>query len=112
MVEKSVDAKNSKKLMEKFGCFYQALDRWGINLSNAAAPGSRSAQGTFCRTGASAGAKLTIDQIVEMVGAKLPDDIIIATIEKSGSKFDLTSQDLIRLKTSGVSDAVIRAIAK
>jgi hypothetical protein len=60
---------------------------------------------------ASAGA-LTIDQIIQMVMAKIPDDIIVASIEKSGSRFDLTPENLIKLKTSGTSDAVLRAMAK
>lgn len=47
-----------------------------------------------------------------MVGAKLSDDLIIATIEKSGSKFDMTADNMIRLKTAGASDAVIRAMLK
>lgn len=59
-----------------------------------------------------AGTQLTIDQITQMVGAKIPDDIIIASIEKSGSKFDLSPENLIKLKTAGVSDAVLRAMAK
>ena len=57
-----------------------------------------------------AAAQLTIDQIIQMVAAKLPDDVIIATIRKSGSKFDLTPDALIKLKTAGVSDAVLRAM--
>ena len=45
-----------------------------------------------------------------MVTAKLPDDIIITTIRNSNSRFDLTPETLIKLKTAGVSDAVIRAM--
>jgi len=32
-IEKSVNDNNGKKLMEKFSCFYQLLDKRGINLS-------------------------------------------------------------------------------
>jgi hypothetical protein len=35
-IEKSVSDNNGKKLMEKFSCFYQSLDKRGINLSAAA----------------------------------------------------------------------------
>jgi hypothetical protein len=55
-------------------------------------------------------AQLTIDQIIQMAAAKIPDDVIIASIKKSGSKFDLTPDALIKLKTAGVSDAVLRAM--
>lgn len=61
---------------------------------------------------ASGSSSLTIEQVIQMVGAKLSDDLIIATIEKSGSKFDMTADNMIRLKTAGASDAVIRAMLK
>lgn len=57
-------------------------------------------------------ATLTIDQIIQMVAAKLPDDLIITTIRNSGSTFDLNPDVLIRLKTAGVSDTVLRAMSK
>jgi hypothetical protein len=57
-------------------------------------------------------AQLTIDQVIQMVTAKLPDDIIITTIRNSGSKFDLNPDALIKLKTAGVSDTVLRAMMK
>jgi hypothetical protein len=188
-IEKSVGDKNGKKMMEKFGCFYQYLDKRGIDLSTVASPPSQAVQpvppsdssvpgkyvrkdkngdyielnpdGTFSlqqdgkgyrgnynveadtltvqvlkalaeklhisgntivdtkgtvwekqaepQRAAVAG-QLTNEQIIQMVGAKLPDDVIIAAIRKSGSKFDLTPDALIKLKTAGVSDAVLRAM--
>ena len=59
-----------------------------------------------------AAGQVTIDQIIQMVAAKLADDIIIMTIRHTHSKFDLDPETLIRLKTSGVSDAVIRAMTR
>lgn len=198
-IEKSVNDKNGKKMMEKFSCFYQSLDHRGIVLSPASSqnpaglPGSAgdngmpprdyaasatgkyvskskssdfldlSADGMFslshdgktiggsykvkgdtlnlifqqnnrsltvsfrfindtiidpdgvvwekqANPQKSAPTQLTIDQIIQMAGAKLPDDVIIATIRKSGSKFDLTPDALIKLKNAGVSDAVLRAM--
>ena len=195
-IEKSVDDKNGKKMMEKFSCFYQSLDARKIDLSagastqrqpvpvasvgagNASAGGSaalvqgrylkrgssdlielspdgkflvleggRSVGGTYTASGdvltltspqlrgpakarfagdtltdadgviwerqgqlQKPAAQVTIDQITQMVTAKLPDDIIITTIRNSGSKFDLTPEALIKLKTAGASDAVIRAM--
>lgn len=198
-IEKSVNDKNGKKMMEKFSCFYQSLDKRGIVLSPAGSQnpagqpasagdngipprdyaasatgkyvskskgsdfldlspdgrfslshdgksigGSYKVQGdtlnlTFQQNNKSltvsfrfindtiidpdgvvwekqadpqrsAPTQLTIDQIIQMAGAKLPDDVIIATIRKSGSKFDLTPDALIKLKNAGVSDAVLRAL--
>lgn len=198
-IEKSVNDKNGKKMMEKFSCFYQSLDKRGIDLSAAgsksqsgqsasvadngaptrdyaaSAPGKYvskrtssdfldiSTDGKFSLShdGKSIGGsykiqgdtlnltfqqnrsmtakfrfvgdtivdpdgivwekqgqsqkattQLTVDQIIQMVAAKLPDDVIITTIQKSNSKFELTPEALIKLKTASVSDAVIRAMTQ
>jgi hypothetical protein len=57
-------------------------------------------------------AGLTIDQIIKMAQVQVPDDVIIATIKKSTAKYVLSPDDLIKLKTAGVSDAVIRAMSR
>lgn len=199
-IEKSVNDKNGKKMMEKFSCFYQSLDNRGIALSAAGSQNqtgqsasasngvetprdyAASALGKYVRKGKTsdyvelgpygqfsvhqdgksfggnyaiqgdtliltypmfrnqketahfigdtikdkegiiwekqaeptkaAGAQMTVDQIIQMVAAKLPDDIIITTIQRSSSKFELTPEALIKLKTAGVSDAVIRAMTR
>jgi hypothetical protein len=103
-IERSLSDKDGAKIMEKFGCFFQSLDKKGIDLQ-AAAPAPRQDE-------PKASTQLTIDQIIQMVRAKIPDDIVISSIQKSGSKFDLTPEILIKLKTAGVSDAVLRAMAK
>lgn len=186
-IQKGVNDKDGKKMMEKFSCFYQSLDKRGIDLLAVAGPEGQPVQpvppsdasvpgkyirkdktsdsielkpdGTFFLqfngkgyegnynvqadtiTGQvsngspfkahvsgnsltfsegnvydkqtepqKATAQLTVDQVIQMVAAKLPDDVIIATIRKSGSKFDLTPDALIKLKTAGVSDAVLRVM--
>jgi Zn/Cd-binding protein ZinT len=188
-IEKNVKDKESKKMMEKFGCFYQSLDKRGINLSSDSVPQNQNVEpvaksgsflsGKYVRkvkqsdyinlsndgvfevhqegkdyTGkytiegntlimtsppskkeiksqlngdsivdadgevweklpmpkSATTTQLTIEQIIDMVKAKLSDDIIITTIQKSGSKFDLTPDALIKLKTAGVSDAIIRTM--
>ena len=104
-IEKPVSDKDGKRMMEKFRCFYQYLDKRGIDLSAVADPPKQAEPQTTAT-------HLTIDQIIQMVAAKLPDDIIITTIQKSSSKFELTPEALIKLKTAGVSDAVIRAMTQ
>ncbi len=113
-IEASVDDKTGKKMMEKFSCFFQSLDKKGIDLSAAVDPPSQpqplvSASEPKSHKPTS---PLTIDQIIQMVAAKLPDDVIITTLQNSGSKFDLSPDALIKLKTSGVSDAVIRTMTQ
>jgi len=53
---------------------------------------------------------LTNADIVRMVEAKLPDSVIIAKIRSSKANFDTTTDGLIKLKASGVSDAVIQVM--
>jgi len=103
-IERSLSDKDGAKIMAKFGCFFQSLDNKGIDL-HAAEAVPRKAE-------PKASTQLTVDQIIQMVVAKIPDDLIIASIQKSGSKFDLTPELLIKLKTAGVSDAVLREMAK
>lgn len=50
--------------------------------------------------------------IVEMVHAKLSDSVIIAKIKSSSCKFDTRASELIKLKSEGVSDQVLKAMAE
>lgn len=113
-IEESVGDKSGKKMMEKFSCFYQSLDKRGIDLSAVADPKSPPAQSASAGGDGSnkPASQLTIDQVIQMVAAKIADDIVITTIRNSGTKFDLTPDALIKLKTAGVSDEVIRAMTR
>ena len=59
---------------------------------------------------ASSSPSLSIDDVLEMVDVKLSEDLIISQIRKNGKPFALSTQDMIRLKTRGASDNVIRAL--
>jgi hypothetical protein len=50
---------------------------------------------------------LTIDQVVGLSSAGIGDDAIIAKIRSSGSRFDLTTDQMISLKQRGVSGPVL-----
>ena len=49
-------------------------------------------------------------RIIEMTHKGLGDDVIIARIKASATKFDLSNDDLANLKKAGVSDAVVAAM--
>lgn len=53
---------------------------------------------------------LTNDAIVTMVKAGLGEDIILDKIKTTQGQFDLSAQGLVRLKESGVSEAVLKAM--
>jgi len=54
---------------------------------------------------------LTVDNIIGMHSAKLPPEAIVATIKSTGATFNLTKEDLKRLKDAGVPQAVIDAMS-
>jgi hypothetical protein len=49
-------------------------------------------------------------RIIEMTRKGLGDDVIIARIKASATKFDLSDDDLANLKKAGVSDSVVAAM--
>jgi hypothetical protein len=49
-------------------------------------------------------------RIIEMTHKGLGDDVIIARIKASATKFDLSDDDLATLKRAGVSDSVVAAM--
>lgn len=53
---------------------------------------------------------LTVHSIVEMAGAGLAEDLILGQIRKNNKAFDLTPNDMIRLKEAKVSNRVIRVM--
>ena len=53
---------------------------------------------------------LTLDDVKEMASVGVPDNIIVATVNNSEAVFNLTAQQIIELKASGISDAVIEAL--
>lgn len=54
--------------------------------------------------------RTSIDDVIEMSKAGLSESLIITTLRKEGQAFDLKPADMVRLKQSGVSDAVIQAM--
>ncbi len=53
---------------------------------------------------------LTVDDVVKMLDAGLSEDIILTKIHASNQSFDLSTDDLVRLKKAKASDAVIKTM--
>ena len=53
---------------------------------------------------------LTNKSIVEMVAAKLPEDVIIAKIQGSSTNFDVSTTGLVDLNNNGVPSNVVKAM--
>jgi hypothetical protein len=57
-------------------------------------------------------APMTNQSIIDLVKAKMSNDIILSAIRGSKPEFDLSANGLIALKDAGVSDAVIQEMLK
>lgn len=55
-------------------------------------------------------AAMTNRDVIQLVKAKIPDDVIITKINKSKTHFDTSTQGLVALKQAGVSDQLISVI--
>jgi hypothetical protein len=53
---------------------------------------------------------LTVDGVLSMVQGGLSDDVIVARLRKEDKPFDLSPDDLLRLKKAKVSDAVLKVM--
>lgn len=61
-------------------------------------------------TSAPAGAGMTVEDVIKLVKAGLSEDIIVQQIRKSPRAFDLSTDQLIQLKTASVSDRIIQVM--
>jgi hypothetical protein len=68
------------------------------------------AAGTAGAPPAGTAAGLTVDGVISLIGAGISDDLVIAKIQKSGQTFNLSTDDMVRLKKAGASDAVMKAM--
>jgi tetratricopeptide (TPR) repeat protein len=55
---------------------------------------------------------LTNDSVVTMVKAGLGDELIISKVKISQGQFDLSTNGILKLKSDGVSDAIVRAMVE
>lgn len=81
---------------------YQAGTPSGV--ANGAATAASPAAGAASPGG------LTVDGVISLLDAKISSDLIIAKIQKSGQSFDLSTDDMVRLKKAGASDEVMKAM--
>lgn len=56
------------------------------------------------------GEALTNADVLKMVEAKLSDDLIVSKIRASACSFDTSTDTILKLKSHGVSDAIIQAM--
>ena len=78
--------------------------------SGGAGAAAAAGTGAAASTAATAPTGLTVDGVISLIDAKISDELIIAKIQKSGQSFDLSTDDMVRLKKAGASEAVMKAM--
>src|ERR1035437_5037102 len=53
---------------------------------------------------------MSVDDVIKLSKAGLSDDLIIQQIRKKGQRFDLSTDQLVRLKSASVSERVIQVM--
>jgi hypothetical protein len=53
---------------------------------------------------------MTVDEVIKLSKAGLSDDVIIQQIKKKGQRFDLSTDQLVQLKSASVSERVIQVM--
>lgn len=81
----------------------------GVSLPQSSTTSTTAPKKTAAKTSSkTAGpAALTNRDIIKLVEAKIPDDIIVSKIKTSKTRFDTSVDGLIALRTAGVSDRLI-----
>ena len=51
---------------------------------------------------------LTVEEVVKLCHAGLPEELIVAKIKKNGKAFDLNEDELLELKKEGVADTIVK----
>jgi hypothetical protein len=51
---------------------------------------------------------LTVEEVVKLFHAGLPEEVIVAKIKKNGKAFDLNEDELLELKKEGVTDTIVK----
>ena len=93
----------------------QAFQAWKDSGGEATVgykPGPPSSGAAATSTSASAARKsaLTVDGVISMLQAGISDDVIMEKVHKSGQTFDLSADDMVRLKNAKASDALMKAM--
>jgi len=53
---------------------------------------------------------MTVDDVIRLSKAGLSDEVIIQQIKKKGQRFDLSTDQLVQLKSASVSERVIQVM--
>jgi hypothetical protein len=86
------------------GAYKALIDKvWNAYLS-------RKNGGAAAHDNGGAAAGVTVDGVVSMLEAGISSDVIVAKIQQSGQTFNLSTDDMVRLKKAGASDAVMKAM--
>ncbi len=80
---------------------------FGVFAEGQQGPAQKTGQAKSEAASAARPQGLTVDSVVAMVQGGLSEDLIIARIRREDKAFDLSPEEMIKLKQSGVSEAIL-----
>jgi hypothetical protein len=75
-----------------------------------AAPAGLIAAGQTHKSSAPSQKPMTVDDVIALINAGLSEDLVIAQLKQRNQTFDLSTEQLIRLRNAKVGDAVIKVM--
>ena len=110
----TVTGDEAAKLQKAFQAWKDSGGEAAVGYAPSTPSTSANSSGAAAATpsAATAAAKpaLTVDGVISMLQAGISDDIIIEKVHKSGQTFDLSSDDMVRLKNAKASDGLMKAM--
>ena len=101
----TVTGADAEKLAKSFQAWKDSGGEAALGYKVAKPPsGSGPTAGSTAKPG------LTVDGVISMLEAGISDDLIIEKIHQSGQSFDLSADDMVRLKKAKASDALMKAM--
>jgi hypothetical protein len=82
----------------------------GYKATKPSTPAASASAVSPSAAGATAKPGLTVDGVISMLQAGISDDVIIEKVHKSWQTFDLSADDMVRLKNAKASDALMKAM--
>ncbi len=106
----TVTGDEADKAQKAFQAWKDSGGEAAVGYKASTPPTSTAAAATPSTASAPPKSALTVDGVIAMLQAGISNDIIIEKVHKSGQTFDLSSDDMVRLKNAKASDALMKAM--
>jgi hypothetical protein len=109
----TVTGDEADKLQKSFQAWKDSGGEAAVGYAPSKPSSGTASSSSAAATSSTAGAAkpaVTVDGVISMLQAGISDDIIVEKIHKSGQTFDLSPEDMVRLKNAKASDGLMKAM--